>query len=95
LGLGRIEAHYFANETYFQERPILDHIEAIRHLPAVIIQGRYDVICPIRTADALAQAWPEAKYVVIPDAGHLEREPGIRAAKIAATEAFWRTGRFG
>jgi proline iminopeptidase len=95
LGLGRIEAHYFANETYFQERPILDHIEAIRHLPAVIIQGRYDVICPIRTADALAQAWPEAKYVMIPDAGHLEREPGIRAAKIAATEAFRRTGRFG
>ena len=95
LGLGRIEAHYFTSDTYFAERPILDHIDRIRHLPAVIIQGRYDVICPIRTADALARAWPEARYVIIPDAGHLEREPGIRAAKIAATEAFRRTGGFG
>ena len=94
LGLGRIEAHYFTSDTYFAERPILDHIDRIRHLPAVIIQGRYDVICPIRTADALARAWPEARYVIIPDAGHLEREPGIRAAKIAATEAFRRTGAF-
>ncbi len=94
LGLGRIEAHYFTSDTYFAERPILDHIDKIRHLPAIIIQGRYDVICPIRTADALARAWPEARYVVIPDAGHLEREPGIRAAKIAATESFRRTGRF-
>jgi proline iminopeptidase len=95
LGLGRIEAHYFTSDTYLLERPILDHIDAIRHLPAVIIQGRYDVICPIRTADELARAWPEARYQIIPDAGHLEREPGIRAAKIAATEAFKRTGGFG
>ena len=95
LGLGRIEAHYFTSDTYFAEQPILDHIDRIRHLPAIIIQGRYDVICPIRTADELARAWPEARYVIIPDAGHLEREPGIRAAKIAATEAFKRTGAFG
>jgi len=95
LGLGRIEAHYFTSDTYFARRPILDHIDAIRHLPAIIIQGRYDVICPIRTADALARAWPEARYVIVPDAGHLEREPGIRAAKIAAIEAFRKTGGFG
>ena len=88
LGIGRIEAHYFVNETYFAEHPILAGIEAIRHLPAIIIQGRYDIICPIVTADALARAWPQARYVIVPDAGHLEREPGIRAAKLAATETF-------
>ena len=95
LGLGRIEAHYFTNDTYFADRPILDRIGRIRHLPATIVQGRYDVICPIRTADELARAWPEARYVIVPDAGHLEREPGIRAAKVAATEAFRLTGGFG
>ncbi len=88
LGMGRIEAHYFANETYFAEHPLLDGVDAIRHIPTTIIQGRYDIVCPIVTADELARAWPQARYEIVPDAGHLEREPGIRAAKLAATEAF-------
>ncbi|MEO8812076.1 MAG: prolyl aminopeptidase [Caulobacteraceae bacterium] len=88
IGIGRIEAHYFANETWFRDHPILERIEAIRHLPAVIVQGRYDVICPIVTADEVARAWPEARYVIVPDAGHLEREPGIRAALVEAGEHF-------
>jgi proline iminopeptidase len=54
----------------------------------VIIQGRYDIICPIRSADALVQAWPGAQYVVVPDAGHSAMEPGIRAALMRATEGF-------
>jgi len=95
VGLGRIEAHYFATETWFEDRPILDHIDAIRHLPAILIQGRYDIVCPIVTADALARAWPEARYVIVPDAGHLEHEPGIRAARLAAGESFKTTGAFG
>jgi proline iminopeptidase len=95
VGLGRIEAHYFATETWFEERPLLDHVEAIRHLPGIIIQGRYDIICPIVTADELARAWPEARYVIVPDAGHLEGEPGIAAARLAASEAFKTTGGFG
>ncbi|HEY5106980.1 MAG TPA: prolyl aminopeptidase [Caulobacteraceae bacterium] len=88
LGMGRIEAHYFVNETYFEAHPLLGGIDAIRDIPATIIQGRYDIVCPIVTADELARAWPQARYVIVPEAGHLEREPGIRAAKLAATEAF-------
>ncbi len=94
VGMGRIEAHYFTTETYFRRKPILDGLDAIRHLPAAIIQGRYDVICPIVTADEFARAWPEARYTIVPDAGHMEREPGIRAAKIAATESFKLRRRF-
>ncbi|MHB8528611.1 MAG: prolyl aminopeptidase [Caulobacteraceae bacterium] len=93
-GIGRIEAHYFLNDTYFRRRPILEHIDTIRAVPAVIIQGRYDIICPIVTADELSRAWPQARYVIVPDAGHLEGEPGIRAAKLAATEQFKLSGAF-
>ena len=60
------------------------------HPPAsrTIVQGRYDIVCPPVTADALARAWPEARYVVVPDAGHSALEPGIRAALVNATESF-------
>ena len=51
-----------------------------------VVQGRYDMVCPIVTADALVRAWPEAKHVIIPDAGHSAMEPGIRAALVRATE---------
>lgn len=64
----------------------------MRDVPAVIVQGRYDIVCPIVTADTLARAWPEARYVVVPDAGHSAMEPGIRAALVAATEDFKRLG---
>ncbi|MGE0579424.1 MAG: hypothetical protein AB7O82_32615, partial [Reyranella sp.] len=53
-----------------------------------IVQGRYDIVCPPVTADALARAWPEVRYVVVPDAGHSALEPGIRAALVNATESF-------
>ena len=61
-------------------------VDRIRHLPCTIVQGRYDVVCPPITADALAQAWPEAEYVVVPDAGHSIREPGITRELVAAVE---------
>jgi proline iminopeptidase len=62
-------------------------VRRLRHIPAILIQGRYDMVCPIVTADALARAWPEAKYVIIPDAGHSAMEPGLRAALVRAAEA--------
>jgi proline iminopeptidase len=90
LGLARIEAHYFRNDLFLPDNYLLDSLGAVRHLPATIVQGRYDAICPIVTADELARAWPEADYVVVPDAGHSAMEPGIRAALVAATERFKR-----
>ena len=56
----------------------------IRHIPCTIVQGRYDIVCPPVTADTLAGAWPEAEYVVVPDAGHSVREPGITRELVAA-----------
>jgi len=84
--LARIEAHYFVNDLFLGDDELLAGIDRIRHLPGVIVQGRYDMVCPIVTANALHEAWPEADYVVIPDAGHSAMEPGIRAALVRATE---------
>lgn len=88
LGLARIEAHYFVNGIFMEEGALLRRAERIRAIPGVIVQGRYDMVCPIATADALHRAWPEADYRIIPDAGHSAMEPGIRGALIAATERF-------
>jgi len=88
LGLARIEAHYFRNQIFLPENALLDNIQRIRHLPAIIVQGRYDAVCPIVSADDLHKAWPEAEYVIIPDAGHSAWEPGITAALVRATEHF-------
>lgn len=88
LASARIEAHYFAHGAFLAEADLLGGIERIRQMSAVIVQGRYDIVCPIETADELARAWPEARYRVVPDAGHSALEPGIRAALIAATEQF-------
>ena len=88
LGLARIEAHYFVNRIFLAENALLDNVARIRHIPAVIIQGRYDVVCPIATADELHRAWPEAEYLVVPDAGHSAMEPGIRRALVAAMEKY-------
>jgi len=83
-----MEAHYFAHNIFLPENSLLDELERIRRLPAIIVQGRYDVVCPIVTADELHRAWPEASYVVVPDAGHSAMEPGIRSALVAATDRF-------
>jgi proline iminopeptidase len=86
--LARIETHYFVNRENFGFDSLLDDVDRVRHLPAVIVQGRYDMVCPIVTADELHRRWPEAEYVVVPDAGHSAMEPGIRAALVRATERF-------
>jgi proline iminopeptidase len=87
LALARIEAHYFVNDVFLENNELLKNVRRLRHIPAILIQGRYDMVCPIVTADSLARAWPEAKYVIIPDAGHSAMEPGIRAALVRAAEA--------
>ena len=85
----RIECHYFVNKGFFeQENQLLENIDRIRHLPGVIVQGRYDVVCPMKTAWELHQIWPEAEFLVIPDAGHSVSEPGIKDALIQATDRF-------
>jgi proline iminopeptidase len=88
LGLSRIEAHYFKHGVFLEDGALLKGVAQIRNIPATIIQGRYDIVCPIATADALHQAWPEADYLVVPDAGHSAMEPGIRRALVAATERY-------
>jgi proline iminopeptidase len=90
LGLARIEAHYFRHSIFLPENALLDNIDRVRRIPAVIVQGRYDMVCPIVTADDLVRAWPEAEYVIVPDAGHSAMEPGIRGALVAAMEKFKR-----
>jgi proline iminopeptidase len=87
-GLALIEAHYFRNNLFAPDDKLLAEIGRIRSIPAVMVQGRYDVVCPIATAYELHRAWPEAEYRVIPDAGHSALEPGIRSALIEATEKF-------
>jgi len=86
LGLARIEAHYFRSNVIGPDADLVAHIDRIRHLPATIVQGRYDMVCPIASADELARAWPGAEYVVVPDAGHSAMEPGIRVQLVGATE---------
>ena len=86
LAIARIEAHYFLHRLFLAERPLLAGVERIRALPCTIVQGRYDIVCPIRSADDLHRAWPEAEYVVVPDAGHSAREPGIARELVAATD---------
>lgn len=86
LAISRIEAHYFKHEVRGGKSSLLRNIETLRTIPATIVQGRYDVICPIRTAYELHQLWPEANYVVIPDAGHSALDPPLRSGLIQATE---------
>lgn len=87
-GLALIEAHYFKNNLFTPDNKLLVNIARIRKIPALIVQGRYDAVCPINTAYELHKAWPEAEYCVVPDAGHSALEPGIRSALIEATEKF-------
>lgn len=94
LSLARIEAHYFMNDIFLPPDSLLANLDRIRSIPAVIVQGRYDAVCPIVTADELARAWPEARYVIVPDAGHSAFEPGIARELVAACARFAEHGGF-
>ena len=89
LAFARIECHYFVNRGFLDpETQLLDDVGRIRHLPAVIVEGRYDVVCPMESAWALHRAWPEAALRVVPDAGHSALEPGITHELVEATDRF-------
>jgi proline iminopeptidase len=89
LAFARIESHYFVNGGWFEpEDRLLRDVDRIRHIPAVIVQGRYDVVCPMRTAWDLHRAWPEADFRVVGDAGHSGWEPGITHELVGATDRF-------
>jgi proline iminopeptidase len=95
LSLSRIEAHYFVNRIFLPDNSLLANVDRVRGIPAVIVQGRYDAVCPIVSADELARAWPEARNVIVPDAGHSAFEPGIARELVAACDRFAATGGFG
>ena len=85
----RIECHYFINGAFMErESQLLDNVDRIRHIPGVIVQGRYDVCTPVQSAWELHRAWPEAEFHLIADAGHASNEPGIVDALVRATDKF-------
>ncbi|MFN7263095.1 MAG: prolyl aminopeptidase [Pseudobdellovibrionaceae bacterium] len=89
LAFARIECHYFVNNAFFPTKNyILENISKIQHIPGVIVQGRYDVVCPPRSAWELHRAWKNSELVMVPDAGHAASEPGIRSALIEAMDRF-------
>lgn len=88
LSMARIECHYFVNNCFVEPGAILSGVDRLKDIPGVIVQGRYDVVCPIDQAWALHQAWPSARLEVIADAGHSAGEPGTVDALIRATDEF-------
>ncbi|KAG2298080.1 hypothetical protein Bca4012_009291 [Brassica carinata] len=89
LAFARIENHYFVNKAFFpsdSDSYLLDNIDKIRHIKTIIVQGRYDVVCPMMSAWDLHKAWPEADLKIVGDAGHSANEPGIAAELVAANE---------
>ncbi len=89
IALARIECHYFANNCFFDtDNYLIENVDRIRHIPAVIVHGRYDMVCPFTNAWDLHRAWPEASLEIIPNAGHAASEPGITDALVRATDSF-------
>ncbi|MEO0880275.1 MAG: prolyl aminopeptidase [Pseudomonadota bacterium] len=89
VAFARIECHYFVNGGFFdRDDQIIANIDKVRRIPGVIVQGRYDVVTPMKTAWELHKAWPEADFVVVGDAGHAASEPGIIDALVRATNRF-------
>ncbi|MGV8909113.1 MAG: prolyl aminopeptidase [Propionicimonas sp.] len=87
LAFARIENHYFVNGGWMHEGQLIAELDRIRHIPAVLVQGRYDLACPLVTADDVHRAWPEADFRVVL-AGHSAMEPAIAAELVAATDRF-------
>jgi proline iminopeptidase len=94
LSIARLEAHYFLHAGFMEEGQLLTQIGRVTHLPALIVQGRYDMVCPPTSAYRLHRAWPKSKLVMVADAGHSASEPGNMAALVAATEAWRERGAF-
>jgi proline iminopeptidase len=88
IAFARIENHYFVNEGWFEEGQLLRDAHKLKGIPGVIIQGRYDIATPAKSAWDLHRAWPEAQFIMVPDAGHAVSEPGITHHLIEATDRF-------
>jgi proline iminopeptidase len=89
LAFARIECHYFMNNAFFPtDNYLIENVGKIRHIPATIVQGRYDVVCPARSAWELHRAWPGSELKIVPDAGHSATEPGIISALVEATDKY-------
>ncbi len=88
VAFARIENHYFVNGGFFEEGQLIRDASRLKDIPGVIIQGRYDICTPMQTAWDLHRAWPEAAFVVVPDAGHAWTEPGILHEIVSATDRF-------
>lgn len=86
LALARIEAHYMMHGMFLRPDQLIAELGSIKHRPAIIVQGRYDIVCPCEAADRLHAAWPGSELQIIPDAGHSAMERGTRAALVAATD---------
>lgn len=87
-GIATIETHYFINNLFITENQILNNIKKIEHIPAIIVHGRYDMVCPLDNSYALNSLWPKSKLEIIRHAGHAASEPAITDALIAATNSF-------
>jgi proline iminopeptidase len=89
LAVARIECHYFVNRGFLRsESQLLDDVPRIRHIPATIVQGRYDVVCPATSAWDLHRVWPEADLAIVPDAGHSAFEAGNTHELVLATDRY-------
>ncbi|MGV9710281.1 prolyl aminopeptidase [Gordonia sp. NPDC003424] len=88
LAFASIENHYFVHHGFLDDGQLLADIDRIAHIPGVIVQGRYDVVCPMRSAWDLHRAWPGAELHIVDDAGHASFEPGIKHQLICATDNF-------
>ena len=89
VALARIECHYFLNKGFLDsDNYLLENVDKIRHIPTVIVQGRYDMVCPMISAWDLHRAFPEAELVIVPDAGHSASEKGNTSALVQATDKF-------
>jgi len=88
LAMARIECHYFINNGFMADNQLINEVDKIRNIPAVIVQGRYDVVCPAVSAWELSRSWPEADLHIVPDAGHAAFEPGIVHQLVSATDGF-------
>jgi len=91
--LARLETHYFVHDAFLGEGELLAGAGALRGIPGIIVQGRYDVVTPPVTAWQLHRAWPQARLQIVPDAGHASSEPPIQRALVAATDHFAEQSR--
>ncbi len=94
LSLARIEAHYFTNNCFIEENQILDNVEALFDIPAIIVHGRYDMVCALDNAVCLDRAWPGAQLQIVRDAGHASRDLGNLDALVRATDEMAITFKF-